>query len=236
MPKHSHPRLIAPRSGFFGVIAALPVALVRDLVPRGGRRRDWARRRLRYSFLAAWSALAPLVRLRELVGNTGGEDLRRARSRNPAALTASPDFARRVRFVLKPSGGMFVKSGQIAAGRTDLLSSALSSELPTLQSNVARTSADEVETADRERRSRARVCREVAAVVRLRESLSSDTAVRIPVVRSTLSCERMLAMDEVVDRSVSGAPAVRLRPRLAAGSLSPRRRPRRALDAGLSLA
>ena len=179
-PKRSHPPLIAPLSGLFGVLAALSVAIVFDLVTRRRRRRDWARRRLRYSFLATRSVLARPRRFRELVGNAGGEDLRRARCRNLAALTASPGFARRVRLVLEPSGGMFMKSGQIAATRTDLLSSALSSELPTLRSNVARASFDEVEAADRERRSRARVCREVAAVVRLRESLSSDTAVRNP--------------------------------------------------------
>jgi len=50
--------------------------------------------------------------------------------------------------------------------------------------------------------------RELAAALRLHDSRSSDTGVRIPGVYASLSTERLLVMDEVVGRSVSDAAAV----------------------------
>ena len=55
---------------------------------------------------------------------------------------ASPDLARRVRLVLERSGGMFVKFGQIAATRTDLLPATITDELSKLHADVARVPAD----------------------------------------------------------------------------------------------
>jgi ubiquinone biosynthesis protein len=142
-PKHSHPLLVVPLSVFFGVLAALPVAIVLDLVTRGRPRRHRARRTLRHPVKAARSVLTPLGRFRELVGNARRENLLHVRYRTPAAL-ASPDLARRVRLVLERSGGMFVKFGQIAATRSDLLPETLTSELSKLHANVARMPAHEV--------------------------------------------------------------------------------------------
>lgn len=141
--KHQHLALIIPLSVFFGVLAALPVAIILDLVTQGQPRRRRPRMLLRHPVRAARSLLAPLGRFRELVRNARRENLFHARYRNPAAL-ASPDLARRVRLVLERSGGMFVKFGQIAAGRNDLLPEALTSELSNLHSNVARVPADEI--------------------------------------------------------------------------------------------
>ncbi len=143
-PKHSHALLIVPLSVFFGVLAALPVAIVLDVVTRSTRRRRRSRRSLRHPVRAVRSALAPLGRFRELVANARQENLLHVRYRTPAAL-ASPDLARRVRLVLERSGGMFVKFGQIAATRSDLLPITLTSELSNLQANVARIPPDEVQ-------------------------------------------------------------------------------------------
>jgi ubiquinone biosynthesis protein len=142
-PKNLHPLLIVPVSVFFGVLAALPVAIVLDLVTRSKRSRRRARGMWRHPLRAVRSVLAPMARFRELVGNARSENLLHVRYRNPAALT-SPDLARRVRLVLERSGGMFVKFGQIAATRSDLLPETLTTELSNLHANVARVPASEV--------------------------------------------------------------------------------------------
>jgi ubiquinone biosynthesis protein len=142
-PKNLHPVLIIPLSVFFGVLAALPIAIVLDLVTRSRRGRGRTGRAWRHPLRTVGSVLAPLGRFRELVGNARRENLLHVRYRNPAAL-ASPDLARRIRLVLERSGGMFVKFGQIAATRSDLLPETLTTELSNLHANVARVPASEV--------------------------------------------------------------------------------------------
>ncbi|MBV8988906.1 MAG: hypothetical protein JO372_10145, partial [Solirubrobacterales bacterium] len=142
-PKNAHPALVIPLVIFFGVIAALPVAIVLDLITRGEPKRRRSRRTLRHPVRAVRSVFAPLGRFRELLGNARRENLLHVRYRTPAALS-SPDLARRLRLVLEKSGGMFVKFGQIAATRTDLLPETLTRELSNLQSNVVRVPSDEV--------------------------------------------------------------------------------------------
>jgi ubiquinone biosynthesis protein len=142
-PKHSHALLVIPLVVFFGVLSALPVAIGIDLVTRGSPRPRARRHPLRHPVRATRSVLAPLGRFRELLGNARHENLLHVRYRSPAAL-ASPDLARRIRVVLERSGGMFVKFGQIAATRSDMLPETLTSELSSLQSDVARVPADDI--------------------------------------------------------------------------------------------
>lgn len=143
-PKHTQALLIVPLSVFFGVLAALPVAIALQLVAGGGRRHTRGRRSLRHPIRAVRSVFAPLGRFRELVANARAENLLHVRYRTPAAL-ASPDLARRLRLVLERSGGMFVKFGQIAATRSDFLPDTLTSELSHLQANVSPIPSDQVE-------------------------------------------------------------------------------------------
>lgn len=139
-----HPALIIPLSVFFGVLAALPVAIALDMVSHGRPGPHRWRQALRHPVRWVKSVFAPVGRFRQLVGNARRENLLHVRYRNPAAL-ASPDLARRLRLVLERSGGMFVKFGQIAATRSDLLPETLTSELSNLHSNVARLSREEVD-------------------------------------------------------------------------------------------
>jgi ubiquinone biosynthesis protein len=144
-PKNQHPALVISLSVFFGVLASLPVAIVIDVISHGRPRRGrgiWA---LRHPVRASRSLLSPLGRFREIVENARAENLLHIRYRTPAALTSS-DFARRVRLVLERSGGMFVKFGQIAATRSDLLPDTLTSELSNLHANVRRLSSEEVQS------------------------------------------------------------------------------------------
>jgi ubiquinone biosynthesis protein len=142
-PRNSHPLLVVPLVVFFGVLAALPVAIMLDVVTRGAPKRRGRRRAWRHPVRATKSVLAPLGRFRELLGYARRENLLHVRYRTAAALT-SPDLARRIRLVLESSGGMFVKFGQIAATRNDLLPDTLTSELSSLHSDVPRVPADEV--------------------------------------------------------------------------------------------
>ena len=121
----------------FGVLAAMPVAIVIDLItrtgaPRGPRRRQ---QRLLHTIRAARAALAPYGRLRELVANARKENLLHFRYASRSALE-SPDLSRRLRAVLEDSGGMLVKLGQIASTRTDVLPAATTDELAKLRADV----------------------------------------------------------------------------------------------------
>lgn len=133
--------LVIPVVLFFGVLATLPVAIVLDVMtrrtgpPRHGRRKP---------IKAVRAALAPLGRFREILGNARRENLVNPRYGHAAALE-SPDFARRLRNVLEESGGMFVKFGQIASTRTDLLPKTLTDELANLQADVRPIPPDEVQ-------------------------------------------------------------------------------------------
>ena len=128
----------------FGLLVAMFVSLALDVVlrPRG------ARKRRRYASLlhplaSLRRALAPLGRSREIVGyarKRGLTGLRYASSSN----LATPEFARRLRLMLEDCGGMFVKFGQIASTRTDLLPEVLTTELAQLQSGARNVPADEV--------------------------------------------------------------------------------------------
>jgi ubiquinone biosynthesis protein len=121
----------------FGVLAAMPVAIGIDLITRSGRLRPPRRRRrnLLHPIRAARMSLAPYGRLSELVSNARHANLLHLRYASRSALD-SPDFARRLRGVLEESGGMFVKLGQIASTRTDVLPDELTDELSNLRADV----------------------------------------------------------------------------------------------------
>jgi ubiquinone biosynthesis protein len=123
---------LLPLTIFFGVLITLPLAIVLDVITRPA---GPPRRRRRRPIKAVKGALSPLGRFREIVGNARRENLVSARYRSAAALD-SPDFARRLRNVLEDSGGMFVKFGQIASTRSDLLPKTVTEELSNLQSDV----------------------------------------------------------------------------------------------------
>ncbi len=143
-PRSEHPVAVIALSVFFGVLASLPVAIIIDVVSRGRRQRRMGLWALRHPARASRSVLSPLGRFREVLQHARDENLLHIRYRTPAALTSS-DFARRVRIVLERSGGMFVKFGQIAATRSDLLPETMTTELENLHSNVRTLSDEEVQ-------------------------------------------------------------------------------------------
>src|SRR5262245_16505038 len=86
---------------FFGVLAAMPVAIGLDLLTRGAPDRPRRRRRaLLHPIRSTKAALAPYGRLREVVGHARRENLLHLRYASRAALQSS-DLSRRVRAVLE---------------------------------------------------------------------------------------------------------------------------------------
>jgi ubiquinone biosynthesis protein len=142
-PRNLHPVLVISLSVFFGVLASLPVVIVMDVISRGRRSRRGGLWSLRHPVRASRAVLSPLGRFRQIVEYARAENLLHIRYRTPAALSSS-DFARRVRLVLERAGGMFVKFGQIAATRSDLLPETLTTELSNLHSNVKSLTDEEV--------------------------------------------------------------------------------------------
>ena len=133
-PEDDSAAIVIPLVIFFGVLATLPIAIVLDLVARRAPRRRGPSR-WRHPIRAVRAAVAPVGRFRQLVGNARRENLLHVRFRSVRALD-SPDLARRLRLVLERSGGMFVKFGQIAATRTDLLPPTVTDELSKLHADV----------------------------------------------------------------------------------------------------
>jgi len=119
---------------FFGIFVTMPILIAIDLV---GRRRTTHhnRRLLIHPVRETRARLAPYGRLREVLGYARREGLVHVRYASTAALSA-PDFARKLRKVLEDSGGMFVKFGQIASTRTDLLPAPLTEQLAELRADV----------------------------------------------------------------------------------------------------
>ena len=137
-------RLI-PASLFFGVMVAMPVAIIVDVFTRSSRtgtRRGW-RRRVLHPVRSTRQTLAPFGRMREIGRDARRHNLVHVRYRSEQAVD-SPDFARRLRLTVEDAGGMMVKFAQIASTRTDLLPRTITDELAQLQSNVPPIAADEV--------------------------------------------------------------------------------------------
>jgi ubiquinone biosynthesis protein len=120
---------------FFGVLAAMPIAIALELLtrrerPAGRRRRRWMR-----PVRTVRAALTPYGRLREVVGHARRANLLHLRFASRAALE-SPELSHRLKSVLENSGGMLVKFGQIASTRTDILPATLTDELSSLRGDV----------------------------------------------------------------------------------------------------
>lgn len=129
---------------FFGVLATMVVSIVLDVVTRSGRvSQGRGRRFLVHPARTVKGFFAPYGRMREVMGNARRENLIHVRYASLSALE-SADFARRLRLVLEDSGGMFVKFGQIASTRGDLLPDVLTDELGHLRADVRPVPADDV--------------------------------------------------------------------------------------------
>jgi ubiquinone biosynthesis protein len=132
---------VLPLTFFFGLLISMFVGLILDVIlkPRVKKRHRYGP--LLHPIRTIKRKVAPLGRSREI--------LRYARKRGlthyaSASKLATPEFARRLRLTLEDCGGMFVKFGQIASTRNDLLPDVLTTELAQLQSSARPVPADDV--------------------------------------------------------------------------------------------
>jgi ubiquinone biosynthesis protein len=132
---------ILPLALFFGVLISMFVGVIIDVLlkPRHDRRHRY--RWLIHPIASVKRRFAPLGRFREILRFARKRGLQHYAS---TSKLATPEFARRLRLTLEDCGGMFVKFGQIASTRSDLLPEVLTNELAQLQSSARPIDADAV--------------------------------------------------------------------------------------------
>src|SRR3954471_16431261 len=132
---------ILPLALFFGVLISMFVGLILDVILKPKHGKHHRLRWLLHPIATIKRRLAPFGRFREI--------LRFARHRGLQYYASSSkvdtrDYPRRLRLTLEDCGGMFVKFGQIASTRSDLLPEGITTELSLLQSSVRPIDADAV--------------------------------------------------------------------------------------------
>jgi ubiquinone biosynthesis protein len=132
---------ILPLALFFGVLISMFVGLIFDVVLKPHQTHRHRFRWLIHPIATVKRKFAPLGRFREILRYARKRGLQHYAS---TSKLATPEFGRRLRLTLEDCGGMFVKFGQIASTRTDLLPEAITTELAQLQSAARPVDADAV--------------------------------------------------------------------------------------------
>ena len=132
-------------TALFGVLATMVLMIIPEAVGRRRAvdRRHRARRLWLHPVRWARRGLAPLGRSWEVLSVARRNGLARPQFLSTSGI-ASAEFGRRLRLTLEEVGGMFVKFGQIASTRSDLLSEPVVEELSRLRSSVRPIPADQV--------------------------------------------------------------------------------------------
>ncbi|MGH9205630.1 MAG: ABC1 kinase family protein, partial [Acidimicrobiales bacterium] len=132
-------------AALFAVLATMTLMIVIDVVfqpraPRSGRRR---RRNLLHPLRWVRLKLSPVGRFRQVLRYARKRQLARLEFMSAGAI-GTKEFGRRLRLTLEDAGGMFVKFGQIASTRTDLLAEPVVEELSQLRAAVRPIPPDEL--------------------------------------------------------------------------------------------
>ncbi|MGA8372393.1 MAG: AarF/UbiB family protein [Acidimicrobiales bacterium] len=130
----------------FGLLATMALIIISEVVAlprqrgiRRGRRRSF----LLHPFSRIKQALSPISRFWEVSRYARRRGLARPRFASVEGIS-SQEFGERLRQVLEDSGGMFVKFGQIASTRGDLLAPPVIDALSELRSSVRPIPPEEV--------------------------------------------------------------------------------------------
>jgi ubiquinone biosynthesis protein len=132
-------------TALFGVLATMVLLIIPEAIGRS-RIRDGRRRSKRlWLHPVRWlrRTFAPLSRLWEVLRAARRHGLARPQYLSSSGIE-SAEFGHRLRLTLEDVGGMFVKFGQIASTRDDLLSGPVTAELSHLRSAVRPIPADQV--------------------------------------------------------------------------------------------
>lgn len=129
----------------FGLLATMVITIVLEAMvrPRTADRRR-SRRGWLHPLRALRRAVAPVGRFLEVMRHARRHGLARPKFASADAV-ATADFGRRLRLTLEDAGGMFVKFGQIASTRSDLLAEPVIDELAELRSSVRPVPAELLE-------------------------------------------------------------------------------------------
>jgi ubiquinone biosynthesis protein len=140
---------LAVRVGAFTIVATMAVAVAAELVFRPSPRRSEERLgrlpRVPHPVRRVQQALAPSLRFQQVLRIARRNGLLHPRFASTAGI-ADPDFGPRLRATLEECGGMFVKLGQVASTRGDLLPAPLVAQLTQLQASVAPESPEGIRT------------------------------------------------------------------------------------------
>lgn len=133
-------------TALFAVLATMTFVVIIEALlsprrPAGHRRRGT--HPLVHPLRWCSTRLSPIGRSWEVLRHARQRGLARVQFISSQGVT-SAEFGRRLRLTLEDSGGMFVKFGQIASTRTDLLGEAVTSELASLRASVRPIPADQL--------------------------------------------------------------------------------------------
>jgi ubiquinone biosynthesis protein len=132
-------------TALFGVLATMVLLIIPEAMARTGvgPRRRRSKRIWLHPVRWARRTLSPVSRSFEVLGAARRRGLARPQYLSPAAM-ATEEFGQRLRLTLEDAGGMFVKFGQIASTRSDLLAAPVIDELSRLRSDVRPIPSGEV--------------------------------------------------------------------------------------------
>ncbi len=140
---------LAVRVVAFSVLATMAVAIALDFIARPGARDPYERLgrlpKVPHPVKRVKRTLAPPLRFREVLGIARQDGLLHRRFASAAGI-ADPQFGPCLRSTLEHCGGMFIKLGQVASTRSDLLPPAVIAELTQLQTAVPPAEPDEIRT------------------------------------------------------------------------------------------
>lgn len=131
----------------FSVLSTMAVAIALDFMARPGAKDRYDRLgrlpQIPRPVKRVKRTIAPPLRFREVLGIARHDGLLHRRFASAAGIT-DPEFGPRLRATLEDCGGMFIKLGQVASTRSDLLPAPVIAELTQLQASVPAAPPDAI--------------------------------------------------------------------------------------------
>ncbi|HEY3722150.1 MAG TPA: AarF/UbiB family protein [Acidimicrobiia bacterium] len=123
----------------YSILATMAFAIAFDFMARPGSKDPYERLgrlpQVPHPVRRVQHTMAPPLRFRQVLGIARREGLLHRRFASAAGI-ADPEFGPRLRSTLEQCGGMFIKLGQVASTRSDLLPPPVITELTQLQASV----------------------------------------------------------------------------------------------------
>ena len=131
----------------FSVLATMAIAIALDFIAKPGAKDPYERLgrlpQVPHPVRRVKQTAAPPMRFRQVLSVARQEGLLHRRFASSAGIT-DPEFGPRLRSTLEECGGMFIKLGQVASTRRDLLPEPVITELTQLQSSVPPADPDAI--------------------------------------------------------------------------------------------